>query len=403
MHTELHPQLIDLTEASQASQLINACVHCGFCLETCPTYLDRRDERDSPRGRIYLIKQFLESGDASEHTRRHLDRCLTCRSCETTCPSGMQYGRLLDIGRGIMEKQLPRPRQSRYFRWLLRKVFTRPYLFGPGLRLAQLLRPLLPASLQEQVPQRQNIGTRPTAAHTRRMLILEGCVQKAATPLTNAAAARVMARLGISLVSVPRSRCCGSVDYHLGAVDDALVHVRRNIDAWWPHIEAGAEAIIFTASGCGTLLTDYGELLAHDPNYVERARKVSELARDLSQVILAEDLNSLGNTENRHRVAVHIPCSLNHGLGLAWGPGEILRQLGFTVTACTEEHLCCGSAGTYSILQKESSQRLRDRKLAALNKNNPDLIVTANVGCQLHLQVENGKPVRHWIELLDKH
>lgn len=403
MHTELHPQLIDLTEAAQASQLINACVHCGFCLETCPTYLDRRDERDSPRGRIYLIRQFLESGNASEHTRRHLDRCLTCRSCETTCPSGMQYGRLLDIGRGLMEKQLPRPRQSRYFRWLLRKVFTRAYLFGTGLRLAQLLRPLLPASLQEQVPQRQNIGPRPTAAHTRRMLILEGCVQKAATPLTNAAAARVLARLGISLVSVPRSRCCGSVDYHLGAVDDALGHMRRNIDAWWPHIEAGAEAIIFTASGCGTLLTDYGELLAHDPNYVERARKVAELARDLSQVILAEDLNLLGNTENRHRVAVHIPCSLNHGLGLASGPGDILRQLGFSITACAEEHLCCGSAGTYSILQKESSQRLRDRKLAALNKNNPDLIVTANVGCQLHLQDEDGKPVRHWIELLDKH
>lgn len=402
MYTKLHTTLTDHAGANEAGKLINACVHCGFCLETCPTYLDRRDERDSPRGRIYLIRQLLESGEASANSRVHLDRCLSCRSCETTCPSGMQYGRLLDIGRGLMEQKAPRPFCGRVFRQALRAVLTRPRLFALGLGLARAIRPWLPAPLRNTIPERRSPGAVPAPGHRRFMLIADGCVQRAATPLTNAAAARVLDRLGISLVSAPDAGCCGAVDYHLGAHEAGLRHMRRNIDAWWPHIEAGAEAIIFSASGCGTLLTDYGECLAHDPKYAERARRVAELARDLSQVLLAEDLALLQLQGEGRQVALHVPCTLHHGLGLSQAPRDILRRAGVELVPCRDEHLCCGSAGTHSILQASAGRRLRDRKLEALLENNPQLIATANVGCQLHLQSGTELPVHHWIELLDE-
>jgi len=401
MHVDLHPEFADTDQGAQARELISACVHCGFCLATCPTYLDTRDERDSPRGRIYLIKQLLETGQASGQTRTHLDRCLSCRSCETTCPSGMQYGQLLDIGRELVEQKAPRPAAQAAWRWLLRKGISRPSLFGLGLRLGQSLRLLLPHSLRALVPPRIRIAAPPARVHARKMLLLQGCVQKSATPATNAAARRVFDQLGITLESAPRAGCCGAVNYHLAAHEDGLDDMRRNIDTWWPAIEAGAEAIISTATACGTMLADYGRLLAGDPAYAAKAGKVSELARDAGQVLLAENLGLLKVDTDVGKVAVHTPCSLQHGLKQPDLIAALLAKAGFTLVNAPDGHLCCGSAGTYSILEAGMSLRLRDRKLRALEDNSPDLIATGNVGCQLHLQAGATIPVLHWIELLD--
>ena len=401
MHVELYSGYADDEQAKEAGRLISACVHCGFCLETCPTYLINRDERDSPRGRIYLIKSLLESGAASDQTHTHLDRCLSCRSCETTCPSGMQYGQLLDIGRDLMEQRVPRPVPQRLLRRALRQVLTRPRLFALGLRLGQLLRPLLPAALRAQVPPRQASGFLPGQQHTRTMLLLDGCVQSAATPATNAAARRVFDRLGITLRVAARAGCCGAVNYHLAAHRDGLDDMRRNIDAWWPHVEAGAEAILSSASGCGSMLTDYGRLLAHDPAYADRAQRVSALARDIGEVLMDEDLGRLTINRPAARVAVQTPCSMQHGMQLPNLIADILGKAGFELATCAGSHLCCGSAGTYSLLQGNMSRRLRDDKLLALTADSPDLIATGNVGCQLHLQAAAPVPVVHWIELLD--
>lgn len=399
MHTHVHSSLIDSPAGQRGPDLISACVHCGFCLETCPTYLDRRDERDSPRGRIYLIQQFLETGTASEPTRTHLDRCLGCRNCETACPSGMQYGELLDLARHSLEQRAPRSLPRRAGRWLLRHTLVRPALFRPLLRLGQWLRPLLPPGLRQQVPRRQARTPTSPRAHTRHMLLLDGCVQSAATPGTNDAAVRILDHLGIRASAAAGAGCCGAVHYHLGAREDGLAAMRRNIDAWWPAIEAGAEALVTTASGCGALVADYGELLAGDPAYAARARRVSELHRDMVQVLAAEDLAPLP-APARERVAVHTPCTLQHAQGLDGALESVLGRCGITLTQCRDGHLCCGSAGTYSLLHPAASQRLRRRKLEALTGDDPQRIVTANVGCQLHLGGE-GLPVNHWLELLD--
>jgi glycolate oxidase iron-sulfur subunit len=402
MHVELHPRFADTSAGQRARELTSACVHCGFCLATCPTYLDQRDERDSPRGRIYLIKQLLETGGASAVTHTHLDRCLTCRSCETTCPSGMQYGELLDIGRGLMEREVPRGMLQRAVRSLLRFVLTRPRLFGLLLLAGRPLRPLLPASLSRKIPGRQELKPVPGVRDTKRtVLLLEGCVQSAATPRTNNATRRIMARLGIDLVSVREAGCCGAVNYHLAAQHDGLDDLRRNIDAWWAHIEAGAEAIVTSASGCGAMLADYAHLLADDPIYAERARRVTELAADVGQFLTKEDLSGLVFNTDIGPVAVQTPCTLQHGLGEPQLLTDLLQCLGFTLAPTRENHLCCGSAGTYSILQPGTSARLRENKLRALTREGPAVIATANVGCQLHLAAATEIPVVHWIELLD--
>ncbi|NND67783.1 MAG: glycolate oxidase subunit GlcF, partial [Halioglobus sp.] len=312
MHIELHERFTNEPRARQAQALTSACVHCGFCLETCPTYLDGRDERDSPRGRVYLIKALLEEGEAGPATRTHLDRCLTCRNCETTCPSGMQYGRLLDIGRELIEEEAPRAASGRLVRSLLRFGFSRPSLLRKGLAAGRLVRPFLPAQLKRKVPPAQQAGAVPQATHARRMLVLEGCVQSAATPLTNAAARRVLDKLGISLVSMAAAGCCGALDHHLAAVDSGRDRVRRNIDAWWPHVEAGAEAIVASASGCGVHIADYGHLLADDPAYASKAARISTLFKDLAQVLASEDLGALALQTNIGKVAVHTPCTLQH-------------------------------------------------------------------------------------------
>ena len=401
MQTNLSEQAKTLPRADEAESILRSCVHCGFCNATCPTYQVLGNELDGPRGRIYLIKQLLEGQDVTEKTQLHLDRCLTCRNCETTCPSGVTYHTLLDIGRAELERRVSRPSGERLLRQGLKQVIPRPAVFRTLLKAGRLARPLLPLSLQQKIP--REVVTprqRPPARHARRMLILEGCVQPALSPNTNAAAARVLDRLGISLVAAPQSGCCGATEYHLNAQDAGLERARRNIDAWWPAIEAGAEAIIQTASGCGAFVKEYGHLLRNDAQYAAKAARVSELTRDLSEVLSAEPIDAL-KAGSRKRVAFHCPCTLQHAQKLGGAVEGILERLGFDLTQVPDAHLCCGSAGTYSITQPELSTALRNRKLDALESGRPELIVTANIGCQTHLDGAGRTRVRHWIELVE--
>lgn len=401
MQTNLSEQAKTLARAEEAESILRSCVHCGFCNATCPTYQVLGNELDGPRGRIYLIKQLLEGQDVTEKTQLHLDRCLTCRNCETTCPSGVTYHALLDIGRAELERRVPRPAAERLLREGLRQVIPRPAVFEALLKTGRLARPFLPQALKQKIPpQAVPAGSRPSVRHARRMLMLEGCVQPSLSPNTNAAAARVLDRLGISIVSAPRAGCCGATDYHLNAQEAGLMRARRNIDAWWPAIEAGAEAIVQTASGCGAFVKEYGHLLSRDPEYAAKAARVSEMTLDLVEVLGAESLESL-NMGERKRIAFHCPCTLQHAQKLGGAVEAVLRRLGYDLTDVPDAHLCCGSAGTYSITQPELSATLRDRKLDALESGNPDLIVTANIGCQTHLGGANRTGVRHWIELVE--
>ncbi|AMN49607.1 glycolate oxidase subunit GlcF [Psychrobacter sp. P2G3] len=401
MRTQINVKYLDHPEIKEADAILRSCVHCGFCNATCPTYQELGDERDGPRGRIYLVKQLLETGDVSEKTQTHLDRCLTCRSCETTCPSGVKYGRLAEIGRGIMEEQLERPLQQKLLRWLIRQVLPYPSRFGLLLRLGQLVRSFLPHDLKQQVPIKQIKRALPTQQHTRRMLVLAGCAQPSATPNTNIVAARVLDKLGISLFTAPEAGCCGAVSYHMPAHEEGLAFMRRNIDAWWPHIEAGVEAIVVSASGCGSMVKDYGEKLQYDPDYTVKAQRVSELTRDLGEILVKEDLSQLQLQDKERKTAVHCPCSLQHAQQLSGLVEQILQQAGVELTPTKDKHLCCGSAGTYSILQPKLSEQLLTNKLADLTIGHPEQIVTANIGCQLHLSSRSSIPVKHWIELLD--
>lgn len=401
MQTNLSEQAKALPRADEAESILRSCVHCGFCNATCPTYQVLGNELDGPRGRIYLIKQLLEGQDVTEKTQLHLDRCLTCRNCETTCPSGVTYHTLLDIGRAELERRVSRPSSERLLRQGLRQVIPRPAVFKTLLKAGRLARPLLPHSLQQKIPRKGvTPKQRPPARHARRMLILEGCVLPALSPNTNAATARVLDRLGISLVAAPQSGCCGATEYHLNAQDAGLERARRNIDAWWPAIEAGAEAIIQTASGCGAFVKEYGHLLHNDPQYAAKAARVSELTRDLSEVLRAAPLDAL-NAGRRKRIAFHCPCTLQHAQKLGGAVEGVLERLGYELTPVPDGHLCCGSAGTYSITQPELSTALRDRKLDALESGQPELIVTANIGCQSHLDGAGRTRVRHWIELVE--
>lgn len=403
MQTNLVQHFKNTAEGQEAEAILRSCVHCGFCTATCPTYQELNDERDGPRGRIYLMKEFLEGGDVTSKTRDHLDRCLTCRSCETTCPSGVEYGRLVDISRGLMEQteSLQRPARDRFMRWGLRRVLPNRRLFGFLLRLGQLFQPVLPPALKTKVPPRRQAGRWPTGHHNRVVMALAGCVQPSATPGTNAAAARVLDRLGITLVEAPEAGCCGAVSYHLSAHDEGLDYMRRNIDAWWPAIEAGAEAIIMTASGCGAMVQDYGHLLRDDPVYADKARKISELTKDLGEFLLEQDLSPLKLEQSPGKVAFHCPCTLQHAMKQNGVVEQVLRKAGVDLAETRDKHLCCGSAGTYSVLQPELSQKLLSNKLKALTVDQPDRIVTANIGCQLHLGTKAEVPVQHWIELLD--
>jgi glycolate oxidase iron-sulfur subunit len=404
MQTRINEQFLQTPQGQEADRILRACVHCGFCTATCPTYQLLGDELDGPRGRIYLIKQLLEGKAVSGKTQSHLDRCLTCRSCETTCPSGVQYGRLVDIGRELVEERVGRPLWVSVKRTLLRKLLPYPGRVNPLLALGRLIKPLLPADLGRKLPARQNgqSRSRPVTTHPRRMLVLEGCVQSVATPATNAAAARVLDKLGIQLVNPKGTGCCGAVSQHLSAPEESRDFIRRNIDSWWPQIEAGAEAILISASGCGAMVKEYGHLLRDDSAYAEKAARVAALAKDIGEVLRDEPL-PLERIQLKHkRIAFHSPCTLQHGQQLDGVVEGILRKAGFKLSPVADAHLCCGSAGTYSILQPELSQRLLHNKLKALEADAPELIATANIGCQLHLASQAGRPVKHWIELLDE-
>ncbi|MEW6677324.1 MAG: glycolate oxidase subunit GlcF [Pseudomonadota bacterium] len=401
METHLPVDLLNTPEGREAEAILRTCVHCGFCNATCPTYQILGDELDGPRGRIYLMKQMLEGQPVTTETRLHLDRCLTCRNCETTCPSGVQYGRLVDIGRQVAEQRAPRPLTERIARMALRTGLTTPGVFTPALKLGQMARPLLPETLRSHVPDVLAGGPRPQGKHARTMLVLEGCVQPGLAPETNSAAARVLDRLGIRLIAAAGAGCCGAIDQHLAAPEAALLAMRRNVDVWWPHIQAGAEAIVLTASGCGSLVKEYGHHLRHDPAYAEKAARVSELALDLAEVLAKEDLSGLHAPQPR-RVAFHPPCSLQHGQKVRGVVEDILSRAGYELVPFTESHLCCGSAGTYSLLQPELSRSLRDRKLGHIQAARPELIATANIGCQMHLAAGAEVPVVHWITLLER-
>jgi glycolate oxidase iron-sulfur subunit len=399
MQTNLADFVRNTPQGQEADDILRKCVHCGFCTATCPTYQLLGDELDGPRGRIYLIKQLLEGSEVTAKTQLHLDRCLTCRACETTCPSGVRYGRLADIGRQIVEARVKRGPVDAIMRRTLRWALPYPRRFTPLLRLGQTLRPLLPGVVKQKVPPRQTARSWPAPRHPRRMLTLEGCVQPAIAPDINAAAASVLDQLGISLVAVPGDVCCGAVSYHLNAHDEGLDFMRRNIDAWWPQIETGAEAIVVTASACAAMVKEYGELLKSDPHYASKAVRVSSMTRDLSEVIAGEDLSPLPVGHGK-RIAFHAPCTLQHGQKLTNVVEGVLTNLGFRLTPVPNSHLCCGSAGTYSILQQNLSTRLLRNKVVALEGGEPELIATANIGCLTHLQSGAALPVVHWIQLL---
>jgi glycolate oxidase iron-sulfur subunit len=406
MQTALADFIRDTPEGREADAILRKCVHCGFCTATCPTYLLLGDENDGPRGRIYLMKQALEGQGITDKTRVHLDRCLTCRACETTCPSGVQYGRLLDIGRKLVEEKTARPAWERLKRRALAEVLPRRWLFAQLLELGRLARPFLPARLAETIPASvRRAGGWPAPRHARKMLALAGCVQSALAPDINAAAARVLDRIGISLVEAKGAGCCGALRYHLTYQDDGLADMRALIDRWWPTIQrGGVEAIVMTASGCGVVVKEYAHLLRNDPAYAGKAEKISAMTRDISEVIDMEHarLESLPAKKRGGRIAFHPPCTLQHGQNIKGVTERVLARAGFELTPVADSHLCCGSAGTYSILQPELSGQLKRNKLSALAAGEPEEILTANIGCLAHLQSATERPVRHWITALEE-
>jgi glycolate oxidase iron-sulfur subunit len=426
METHLAQWLKGTPDGLEAESILRSCVHCGFCTATCPTYQLLGDELDGPRGRIYLMKQVMEGATPTRSTQLHLDRCLTCRNCESTCPSGVRYGHLVDIGRKLVDERVPRPLGQRLLRAALREGTTRRWLFDPAMRIGQALRPLLPGVLKGKVPERRAPGAWPTATHARKVLLLDGCVQPAMLPSIDAATARVLDALGVESVVERRSGCCGAIRQHLNDHAGALADIRRNIDAWWPHIEPGSdpsvrrdsggvqgvEAIVINASGCGAMVKDYAHLLRDDPAYADKARRVTELTRDLAEFLpgrpehverLQRLVGDAATTAPRaSTVAFHPPCSLQHGQQINGAVGGLLGTLGVALVPVAESHLCCGSAGTYSVTQPALSRSLRDRKLAHLQARAPQLILSANIGCLTHLQSGTATPVRHWIEWLDQ-
>ena len=405
MQTHLAPEYQDRVEGREAEAILRRCVHCGFCTATCPTYQLLGDELDGPRGRIYLIKQVLEGAEPTRKTQQHLDRCLTCRNCETTCPSGVEYGHLVDIGRQLVEEKVERPLAEKAVRWALKEGLSSP-LFSPAMKLGQAVRGLLPKSLQAKVPLPQNAGTWPTRPHARKVLMLAGCVQPAMSPNINAATARVLDAAGIETLVAPAAGCCGGVKFHLNDQDGALVQMRANIDAWWPYVSNGngVEAIVMNASGCGVTVKEYGHLLQHDTAYAEKAARISALTRDLSELLpdLVPALVPQMRSVPSGPIGYHPPCTLQHGQQLRGGVETQLGALGFKIRVATNEsNLCCGSAGTYSVLNPELAYALRDRKLGHLNDLAPEAIVSANIGCITHLQSGTPTPVKHWVELVD--
>jgi len=419
MQTDLAPHLANTAEGLEAQKLLSNCVHCGFCTATCPTYQLLGDELDGPRGRIYLIKQMAEGKTATEKTRTHLDRCLTCRNCESTCPSGVQYGHLLDIGRKWAEEQAPRRSAGeQVVRWLLKEGLTRPSIFNTTMKVGRVAKPFLPKLLQKKIPDpgtRYSFTARAPENYTETMLLLEGCVQPGMLPNINQATKRVFGELGVRVVSAPNAGCCGAIRFHLNDHDNAKADMRRNIDAWWPMIQEGLvlggpekiSAIVMNASGCGVTVKDYGHLLKDDVEYAGKAKIISSLCKDLSEVLptfTPQLVERLGNTA-KEGVIYHPPCTLQHGQQIRGKVEATLTAIGVAVNLCADSHLCCGSAGSYSILQSNLSEQLRNQKLTNLKEacatHNAKRITSANVGCITHL-ANDDHPVLHWIEVIDE-
>ena len=408
MQIKIVPEFQQDADIGAVKAIVNKCVHCGFCTATCPTYQVLGDELDGPRGRIYLMKEMVEGAPVTAKTQSHLDRCLTCRNCESTCPSGVRYGRLVDIGRRYVDERVVRPLSQRLLRWAMRETLSRRSVFGFLFGIARFVRPVMPATLKKKVQPPHAAGVWPTATSARQMLLHEGCVQPAMMPNVDAATARVFDKLGIQLVTADSAECCGAIRQHLSDHHGAEAQMKRNIDAWWPYVENGIETIVINASGCGVMIKDYAEILANDPHYAEKAKRISAMAKDVSEILpgFAEEIEVLAQQKRAgglpERVSYHPPCTLQHGQKIRGNVETLLGKLGVTVRLCQDSHLCCGSAGTYSILQPALSQELRDRKLGNLMQTEPQEIVSGNVGCINHLQSGTDVPVRHWIELVDR-
>ncbi|MFM9883015.1 MAG: glycolate oxidase subunit GlcF [Burkholderiales bacterium] len=405
MQTNLADFIKDTPEGKEADAILRKCVHCGFCTATCPTYQLLGDELDGPRGRIYLIKEVLEGAPVTAKTQLHLDRCLTCRACETTCPSGVQYGRLVDIGRKVVEDKVERPLTERMQRRALAEVVARSKVFSPLLKLGQFMRPALPFALQGKVPaEAPAVGHWPAPRHARKMIALAGCAQSALAPDINAAAARVLDKVGISLIEAPGAACCGALRFHLNYQEEGRADMRALIDTWWPYVERGeVEAFVMTASGCGVVVKDYDHLLARDVRYAAKAERIASMTKDIAEVIDAEldRIRPLARSDTRRRIAFHPPCTLQHGQRLGGMPERVLQACGIDLVPVADAHLCCGSAGTYSLLQPALAAALGKNKIAALQAHGPDAIATANIGCMTHLQSGTPLSVRHWVQEIE--
>ncbi|MDO9236711.1 MAG: glycolate oxidase subunit GlcF [Aquabacterium sp.] len=417
MQTNLAPAYQSTPEGIKAQEVLRQCVHCGFCNATCPTYKLTGNELDGPRGRIYLMKQVFEGQVPTRTTQTHLDHCIGCNHCESTCPSGVQYHELLAVGQPVVDALVQRPWRERLLRWGLRTLMPSPW-FTPALKLGQTVRPILPAALQARIPARPPLAAPAwpdprKSLHTRRVLLLKGCVQPGLRPHIDAATARVLDAVGIRVVVASNSTCCGAVQGHMGDVDGAKVRARRNIDAWWPYIDSQTpvEAIVINASGCGAWVKDYDKLLADEPAYAAKAKRVAALARDPGELlaswmpVLQRKLAKRAKT-GLGSLTFHPPCSLSHAQKLSSaakaGPIETgLRELGFEVKlAAQDSHQCCGAGGAYSVLQPELSMQLRDLKVKALDATAPHVIASANIGCIVHIQSGTNTPVKHWLEVL---
>ena len=402
MQTFLSRQMLETREGKEANRILRSCVHCGFCTATCPTYRLLGDELDSPRGRIYLIKGLLENEDSTEITRTHLDRCLTCRACETFCPSGVEYGHLIDIGRQHLERSRPRTIPRRTARFLLRRFLTTKSLFAFCLSAGQMLRPLFPGTLQKKIPLRQNLHNIQAGTHPRRVILARGCVQSSLSPQTNQATISLLGKLGITAIECKQDNCCGAIDFHMCDTSQARKFIRKNIEAWWPLVQAGAEAIVSTASGCGVMIKDYGYILKDDTEYADKAATISSLARDVCEILGDKERQTLRSLihKNAARVVFQSPCTLQHGQKLAGRVESLLEDMGVSILPVRDGHLCCGSAGVYSLVQKTLSEKLREEKMQSLLAGKPDVILTANIGCQQHLQQSTDVPVLHWVEYI---
>jgi glycolate oxidase iron-sulfur subunit len=402
MQTNLHSKIQKSGNAPIVESILRKCVHCGFCNATCPTYQLLGDELDGPRGRIYQMKQYFEGEPANDQMLKHLDRCLTCRSCETTCPSGVNYSRLLEIGRQAIEEELPRPLLARLFRTAIVRFICSGWFFSLSVGLGQAIKWMLPGKIALSVPDRQEPISRRRSSHQRKVLMLSGCVQSTLTPNTNNAAANVLNKLGIQVVELNSNQCCGAAAMHTSSAAYGSEQAKKLIDAWWPHVESGVEAIVVSATGCGVTIKDYPALFEADSDYADKAKIISNLYCDLSELITDEIHRLEPLPAQDLRVAVHIPCTMQHGLGLNHQVKNALNHVGYELCQVEDAHLCCGSAGTYSILQSELSARLRVNKQKSLAVDKPDIIATANIGCQLQISRGISTPVVHWIELMDR-